>query len=240
MKKNILIVEDKEAHRVALHKIVNSVSEDVVVYEAEDVHTAYHISMSKHIHLFLLDIILCPQMQGDTMGLDFAREIRKVKKYQFTPIVFITSLEDPKLYTYSRLHCWRYIEKPFNPQIVKETILEALEVPIEDDKERSVHFRKDGIIYAVKVGDIIYIENKRRKIIIHCKDEILEIPYKTCEEIIRELDSKKFVQCSRQMIVNKSYINQIDFPNRYLKLRHVDRLIDISVSFKKRLKDELE
>lgn len=233
-------MEDKESHRVALRKIVTGLSKDIEVYEAEDIRTAYRIAMIEHIHLFLLDIILCPQMPGDTMGLDFAREIRKVKKYHFTPIIFITSLEDPKLYTYNHLHCWRYIEKPFDPKIVKETILEALEVPVEDDKDRSVYFRKDGIIYAVQVEDIIYIENKRRKIIIHCKNEILEIPYKTCEEITKELDSKKFVQCSRHMIVNKSYIKQIDYPNRYLKLRHVDELIDISVSFKNRLKDELE
>ena len=240
MRKNILILEDKETHRVALRKIVTGLSKDIEVYEAGDIRTAYHIVMNEHIHLFLLDIILCPQMQGDTMGLDFAREIRKVKKYHFTPIIFITSLEDPKLYTYSHLHCWRYIEKPFDPKIVKETIQEALEVPVEDDKERSVYFRKDGIIYAVQVEDIIYIENKRRKIIVHCKDEILEIPYKTCEEIIKELDSKKFVQCSRYVIVNKSYIKQIDYPNGYLKLRYVDELIDIGVSFKNRLKDELE
>lgn len=240
MRKNILIVEDKKAHRDAIYKIVTDLSKDIEVYEAEDIQTAYHIAMNEHIHLFLLDIILCPQMQGDTMGLDFAREIRKVKKYRFTPIIFITSLEDPKFYTYSHLHCWRYIEKPFNPKIVKETILEALDVPVEDDKERSVYFRKDGIIYAVRVEDIIYIENKRRRIILHCKDEVLEIPYKTCEEIMKDLDSKQFVQCSRHVIVNKSYITQIDYPNRYLKLRYVDELIDISVSFKNRLKDELE
>lgn len=240
MRKNILIVEDKQTHREALRKIITSLSKDVEVYEAEDMQIAYHISMNEHIHLFLLDIILCPQIQGDTMGLDFAREIRKVKKYHFTPIIFITSLEDPRFYTYSYLHCWRYIEKLFDPKIVKEAILEALEVPIEDDKERSVYFRKDGIIYAVKVADIVYIENKRRKIIIHCKDEILEIPYKTCEEIIKELDSKLFVQCNRHAIINKSYIQQIDFPNRYIKLKHIEHLIDIGASMKNNLKNNLE
>ena len=240
MKKNILILEDRETHRAALCKIVTGLSKDIEVYEAEDIQTAYRIAMIEHIHLFLLDIILCPQIQGDTMGLDFAREIRKVKKYHFTPIIFITSLEDPKLYTYSHLHCWQYIEKPFDPNNVKETILEALDVPMEDDKERSVYFRKDGIIYAVQVENIIYIENKRRKIIIHCKDEILEIPYKTCEEIMKEIDSENFVQCSRYVIVNKFYIKQIDYPNRYLKLKYIDELIEISVSFKNKLKEKLE
>ena len=238
MRKNILIVEDKEVHRVALCKIVTSLSKDIVVYEAEDMRAAYHISMNEHIHLFLLDIILSPQMQGDTKGLDFAREIRKVKKYHFTPIIFITSLEDPKFYTYSHLHCWRYIEKPYDPQMVKETILEALEVPVEDDKERSVFFRKDGIIYAVKVKDIIYIENKRRKIIIHYKDEVLEIPYKTCEEIMKDLDSEFFVKCNRNTIINISYITQIDFQNHYIKLKCIEELIDIGISMRKNLKKQ--
>ena len=240
MKRNILILEDKEAHREALYKILSDLAEDITIYTASDVQKAYQITMSDHIHLFLLDIILRPEQSGDVTGLQFAQEIRKVKKYQFTPIVFITSLADPRLYSYSHLHCWSYIEKPLNPEQVRKTVLEALHFPVNEDLERSVYFRKDGIIYAKKIKDILYIENSRRRILLHCRNDILEIPYKSCEEILEELDSKLFVQCSRHIIINKTYLEQIDFVNRYIRLKHVDDLLEIGTVMKNRLREELE
>jgi DNA-binding LytR/AlgR family response regulator len=186
-----------------------------------------------------LDIILIPEHADDVTGLKFAQEIRKVKKYQFTPIVFITALGDPRLYSYSYLHCWKYIEKPFNVEQVQQTVLEALDFPIEDDMERSVYFRKDGIIFAKKLKDIIYIEDSRRKILVYCKNDVIEVPYNTFDKILKELDTKQFIQCSRYVIINKSYISEIDYSNLYIKLKHVDKSIEIGKILKSNLREEL-
>ncbi len=239
MKRNILILEDKKTHRDTLYKIVSDLEQDVTIYAVPNVQQAYQIAMTNHIHLFLMEIILCPEYAGDVTGLRFAQEIRTVKKYQFTPIIFITSLEDPKLYSYSHLHCWNYIEKPFNPAKVRETVLEALNFPVYEDIERFAYFRKDGIIYAKKIKDIIYIENRLRKITIYSRDAALEISYRTCKRIMEELNSELFVQCSRYVIVNRSYVEEIDFANRYLRLRHTDNLIEIGTVIKRKLKKEL-
>ena len=240
MKRNILILEDKLAHQEALKKIISDISCEIQIYVADDVKSAYHLSMSKTIHLFLLDIILRPEKSGDIQGLAFAQEIRGVKKYRFTPIIFITSLEDPKLFSYSQLHCWKYIEKPFKSDKVKTVIEEALEFPIMEEKERFVYFRKDGIIYAKNIEEIIYVVSARRKIKIYCKNDILEIPYKTCEEIMSELNSKIFLQCNRNVIINKNYIETIDYSNQFIKLIGVETLIDIGITMKKRIKKEIE
>lgn len=239
MKRNILILEDKKTQRDALYKIVSDLEKDVMVYTASNVEQAYQISMTNHIHLFLMEIILCPEQEGDVTGLRFAQEIRTVRKYQFTPIIFISSLEDPKLYSYSHLHCWSYIERPFDLAKVRETVLEALNFPAYDDIERFVYFRKDGIIYAKKIKDIIYIENRRRRITVYSQDDVLEIPYRTCARMMEELDSELFVQCSRHGIVNTSYLKEVDFANRYLRLRHIDQLIEMGSVAKRKLRKEL-
>ena len=240
MIRNVLILEDKQCHREALCKILSELEKDIVIFEAENVEEAFQITMKKHIHLFLIDIILCPEQQGDVEGLLFAQKIREIQTYQFTPIIFVTSLEDPKLYSYSHLHCWGYIEKPFDVEKVKQTIMEALKFPIDDDMERSVYFRKNGIIFAKKVKDIIYIENERRKIIIHCKDDVLDIPYKTCDEILEELDSKIFIRCSRFAIINKAYIEKIDYTNRYIKLKYIDNPVEIGIAMKNKIRESVE
>lgn len=239
MRKNVLILEDKKSHREALHKIVSDITQDIMIYMASDIQKAYQITMENHIHLFLVDIILCPETPGDVLGLTFAQEIRKIKKYQFTPLVFITSLEDPKLYSYSHLNCLGYIEKPFSTEQIRKIVLKALRFPVQDDIERFAYFRKDGIVYAKCIRDIIYIENVRRKVVIHCKNDVLEIPYKTCEEILKEMDSNLFIQCSRYAIINRNYIEEIDYTNRYIKLKHIASHVEIGVAMKNRIKERL-
>ena len=68
---------------------------------------------------------------------------------------------------------------------------------------------------------------------------MLEIPYKTCEELMNEMDSKYFVQCSRYAIINKSYIEQIDYTNRYIKLKYVKAPVEIGVIMKNKLKEKI-
>ncbi len=240
MIRKILIIEDNKAHMDALRKIVEELPRNTQIYCASDAKQAFQLALEQHIHLFLIDIILSMQKPGDVSGLNFAKEIREISKYRFTPLIFITSLEDPKLYSYSQLHCFGYIEKPFNPTQVRDTILYALDFPIRTNDERCVYFRKDRIVHSVCIKDIVYIDISRRMVKIHCTQDELEIPYKTCEEMLQELDSSSFIQCSRYCIVNRKYIEQIDYTNRFIKLKYVDTPVEIGVIMRKAFKYKIE
>lgn len=236
----VLIVEDNKAHMEALDKIVKSLNRDLQVYYAHDLETAFHLVLEQHINLFLVDIILKTDKPGDVSGLNLVREIRGILRYKFVPIIFITSLEDPELYSYSQLHCFKYIEKPFDVEQVKKTILEALEFPCRNDDERYVYFRKDGVVYSKCIKEIVRIESSKRKIVIHCTNDRLEIPYKTCEEILQELDSDVFIQCSRYDIINKNYIEHIDYVNRFVKMKYTENPIEIGIIMRKTFRKKME
>lgn len=240
MKQKVLIIEDKKPHMDALCKIINDLNEDIEIYCAYNGAEAYRIAMEQHIHLFLVDIILRVDKPGDVAGLWFVQEIRAVKKYSFAPVIFITSLEDPRLFSYSQLHCFGYIEKPFDEKQVQRCILQALECPVETDDERYVYFRKDGIVYSKYIKDIIYAECSRRRITIYCVNDKLEVPYKTSNEFMKELDSKLFIRCNRYVIINKKYIERVDYTNRYVKLKYVENPIDIGIKMKNKFKRGIE
>ncbi len=138
--KNILIVEDKEIHRKTLMKLLEGI-EDIQVFVAATVEEAYVISMENTIHLFLVDIILNTDVRGDVSGLKFVETIRGIHKYKFSPLIFITSLEDPELYAYKELHCFGYIEKPFNPKEVINMVKLALEFPEKEKKDKNIYLR---------------------------------------------------------------------------------------------------
>ena len=237
--KNILILEDYEAHRNILMKILQEI-EGIRIYVATNKEEAYQIAIEKNIHLFLVDIILNTEIRGDVSGLNFVEAIRKIPKYVFVPLIFITSLEDPQLYAYKNLHCFGYIEKPFEPEYVKNLIKQALKFPDlkeEYKEEKTVYFRVDGVIYAVKSNDIIYMENSKRQLKIFTAKETMIIPYKTCNQIMEEVGYENFIQCSRFTIVNKRYIQRIDYVNRYIKLKGVEKQIDIGITMKTRVRD---
>ena len=96
--KRILILEDnyKSAHVIeeALYKI----DVDIKVYLIQNIKEAYVTVMLNRIDVFIIDIVLDTKKPGDTSGVKFVEDIRKMNQYQFSPVIFVTSLEDPEFY----------------------------------------------------------------------------------------------------------------------------------------------
>lgn len=237
--RTVLILEDNEKSLEMLAKIIKDVDDSLYVKYAVNMEEAYAASMEYNIDLFVIDIILKPKDCNDVSGIKFADNIRKIKKYQYTPIVIITSLEDPKLYAYSDIHCYSYIEKPYDVDKVSKIIKDALNIPKRKVVNNNIFFRKDGILYKKRISEIIYIENSRNKRIIHSINDDLELQYKPCKDILEELNSNKFIQCSRYAIVNKDYIESIDTVNRYIKLKGREEQIEIGAILKKKFLGDL-
>lgn len=238
--RRIVILEDDVTVQKHLCRIIEDMHRNVEVFCVESLKEAYLTAMEQQIHLFLVDIILEPSNPGDISGMRFVQEIRGVKRYRHVPVIFITSLQDPKMYSFSRLKCYDFIEKPFDEKLVRENIAGALEVPLASEQRRYVYFRKDGITYSVNPEEIYYIDISRRKVTVHCESGELEIPYKTCSDILKELGSREFVQCSRFQIVNKRYIEQIDYTRRLLKLKHVKEPVEIGRMLLSKFRDEMK
>lgn len=238
--RRILVLEDNEAMSRYICQIIKGLHKNVEIYCVTNIKDAYNFAMEYQIHLFLVDIILDTANPGDISGLRFVQEIRGVKRYEYIPVIFITSLQDPKMYAYSQLKCFDFIEKPFDEKNVENNILKALDVPLASEQERYVYFRKDGITYSMKPDEIYYIDIRRRNLTVYSLNGELEIPYKTCKEVLKELGSDAFIQCSRYKIINRRYIEYIDYARRYVKLKNVEEYIEIGAVIKNKFKDEME
>lgn len=232
--KTVLIVEDNVRSMEMLVKIIKNLRTDVEIKTASNQEEAAILAMKYHIDLFMLDIILNASNPGDVSGMKFAEHIRTFQKYKYTPIIFITALEDPELHAYSDLHCYYYVEKPYDVEKVSSVISEALEFPAANKEPQNVFFRKDGILYKKEISEILYIENSRAGQTVYCTNGNLKLPYKPNHKILEELASDKFIQCSRYHIVNRDYIDKIDTVNRYIQLRNQKTQIEIGNSYKKK------
>lgn len=240
MKKNILIMEDNPKWLDKIRTLAASVNMEVEVFATTELQEAHHFALEYGIDLFIIDIILDIRVSDDTSGMDFADQIRQIEKYRFTPIIIISSLEDPKLYAYSNIHCYQYIEKPYDEDKTREVIEEALKMPLKKNREREyIYFRNNGILYGVRTDQIIYIQTNVVQTCIHTIHETVKISPYSIKNIFAKLDSDSFLQCNRNMIINENYIEYIDSSNRYIKMKNVDTLIGIGPVLKKRFLQEI-
>ena len=102
-KKNILIVEDNKYYMNLICDMLLEVP-DINIQRATNSADAYKRTMEMTIDVFVVDIVLDTSILGDVSGIKFIERIRTIDKYKFTPIIITTSLEDPKLHSYSYLH----------------------------------------------------------------------------------------------------------------------------------------
>ena len=237
--KSVLIIEDNPLSMEMLAKIVNEIDPELQVYKAVNQNEAYALSMRITMDLFLIDIILDSTIPGDVSGMRFAGYIRGVERYKYTPMIFITALEDARLFAYSDMHCYYYLEKPYDAKKAFQVISEALKIPQAKDIPHAVYFRKDGIIGKRNVSEVVYIENVKTGQTVYFIDGRLKLQYKPTKVILEELNSDRFVQCSRYLIVNKDFIDVIDTVNRYIGLKNGYGQIEIGITFKKKFLEAL-
>ena len=237
--KKVLIIEDNRNILELLANLAESVSCDVKVYAVDNVKDAYYKALEFEIDLFIVDVILDTSRPGDTSGLRFLDKIRAVERYRFVPVIIVASLLDPKLYCYEKLHCYGYIEKPFDSKQVQKLISQCLQFPEKKTTSKNLYFRKEGIIYSVNSSEIIFIEGLQHTIFIHTLKETLEIPYVTLKKLMDWLDGGDFVQCSRNVIINREYISYVDIVNRFISLNSGRERVEIGITYKKAIKKAL-
>lgn len=240
MEKNCLIIEDNYVQREFMKRLVQELSREVFVYDVDNLQEAYQILLENTIDLFIIDIVLDRNKKNDISGVKLANVVRDIPYYAFTPIIFVTSLIDPKLFAYSNLHCFCYLEKPFSQEEARSVIRDAMEYSTPKKEMSTFCLRKGGILFPIQVDDIVYIESFNRSILIYRKDgKADKMPYMTCRQILQEAGNSSLLQCNRSVIVNKNYIWSVDRVNRYIVLRDCGKQVDIGVTYLKKVMSEL-
>lgn len=239
LKKNILVIEDNKYYMDLVCDVLEQIP-DVIVHKATNSAEAYKFAMEISIDIFIVDIILNSKVLGDVSGIQFIERIRTISKYKFTPIIITTSLEDPKLHSYSYLHCYRYFEKSYDSNELLETVLEVLHYETPKDSSKMIYYKREGLLFSINTEDIIYIENCNRFLMYHCVDGVHKAPYKPCKKILDDMDLNDFIQCNRHTIVNRRYILFIDAVNRYITLINGYGNLEIGPRMKKEVMSRLK
>lgn len=238
--KQVLIVEDNSSSLEIICRIINDI-EGLTILKAENLEKAYKYAIENNIGLFIVDLILNTKMPEDVSGISFIENIRRVERYKFTPVIVITALEDPKMYAYANLHCYSYFEKPYDKNELKKAVLGALEFRTLKYEKEFYNYKKDGILYPIRIDEIIYITNNSLNTYIYQKNKkVLKMPYKSCKNMLLKLKSDKFVKCNKNTIINVDFILNIDPVNRYITLVNEYGVLEIGQRIKQKFLNKIE
>lgn len=236
--KKVLILEDNAEVLKCLSEIIGNISVKTTVYAFDNVKDAYECALEKTIDLFLVDVILNSKRPGDSSGLRFVENIRQVGRYGLVPVIIVTSLGDERLYSYEKLHCYGFIEKPFRNERVMQLAEEALRCSETEHRTKTLFFRQDGIILAVEREEIVYAESINHVLNIHTsREDVMHIHYETIKKFLEEADSNDFVQCSRNTVVNMRFVQNIDLTNRVISFKNGLGRAEIGIMYKNRMKE---
>lgn len=232
--KKVLIVEDNKDTREVLGNLVRQTEPEVKIFLAEDSDRAYSYAMKNTIDVFIVDLVLeVGRRGGDMSGAKFIQQMRHIRKYHFTPVIIVTALYDTKNFLYSETHCYQFIEKPFDQMKMKKTIRDALEYKTKSGEDMTWFYKIDGMVGAVPVKDIIYASSKRQEMNVVTIHEKIHLSYKTCHDLLEELDTDDFLMCKRGTIVNRKYIKRVDSVNRFVYLKGCEDVLEIGPIMKK-------
>ncbi len=209
---SIILVEDDSMQREILKTMIHSIYESIEIYEADSKSSALEIIRNNYINMFLIDISL-----KESSGLDLARDIRNIPKYEFSELIFLTTHLDYMIQAFKQIHCYDYILKPYRKSDVQAMLNKLIDKEMnnlsnennDSNKELVIKIRATVFI-RVKIHDILFIEVKGRD----CEINTINGPYTytniSLKKILELINCDYIVQSHKSFAVNKNYIFKIE------------------------------
>jgi DNA-binding LytR/AlgR family response regulator len=200
---NILIVEDDMLQRRNLKTMLEELGEAYIIFEADNAQDGYNIATAQDISLFYFDINLVKES-----GLELARKIREIEKYKLTWIVFLTSYMNYIIEAFKEVHCYDYIMKPIEKNILHE-MTKALVQGNDNKQEQNDEVEKEhlfvnmnGVLIKINIVDTFFIETYRKITFIHTVQGIYEIKNLSLVKLLNSISSKDVIQSHKSFAIN--------------------------------------
>lgn len=198
---NIAVCDDEKIIREQIQSLIEKQKADshVETYETGDA----LLAAGKHFDMVFLDI----QMEGRN-GIETAKMLRK--REEDTVLIFITGVKEYVFDAFD-VAAFHYLLKPIQEEKFTEVFERAVrevEKHKEAIQEQQLFVKTKSHNLTLNQKDILYVENRGRKVEIHTTGKVIEI-YAVMSELENQLGSG-FYRCHRGYLVNMAHITEYD------------------------------
>jgi len=203
------ICDDESHFRKTLNEAITK-----IFYRLGIEHSIIHFSSGKELLDGYIDIdvlFLDIQMNGIN-GIDTAKAIREQDKN--VCIIFISAYPEYAAEGY-KVNAFRYITKPFDERELEAELTGAIR-EVKRSDGISLTIKNDKGAFRILSSNVIYIEVKGRRTVIHTTDEEIE-SNEALSKFESKLTSQFFYRCHQGYLIN---------------LRHIDSVAENSVALR--------
>lgn len=185
--------------------------------------------------LFLLEM----ELEGSNAGLngfDVAEEIRSIPEYLNAPIIFFSSNLDGIQQAISDFHCYNYLVKPYNLDIIDGQIQEMLQTGYLTNNLLNIT-DISRVRHHILIKDICHVEALSHRVKISTVTEEFisrQIPFLSLKEIL----ASELIPCHRKFLINVEHLVYYDIPRHKTKIHN--EIIPVSRTYTKTLIDTLK
>ncbi len=147
----------------------------------------------------VFDLIFMDIYMGESNGFETAVEIRKRNAY--VPIVFLTMSKEYAVESYD-VEAAGYLLKP----VEDEKLFHLLSKLTRAEIPKCLTVKQRGAVKNLDYRDIVYMESKGHRVIIHLQNGVDEIVYDKLDRLEKEMDDVRFLRCHKSYLVNMDYI----------------------------------
>ena len=227
---NILLLEDDATELNILYTLLRSHWAHFNYTCCQNYTTAKGALRSTHYDIFILDIQLSPA-QDELNGITFAQYIRSLPHYKTTPILFITCTSGNIHACINNVHCYSYLEKPYDKTALISAIQSILDTFSDLNTKQYLSTKLlNDVTIRILFSNIIFIEAHGHYLNFICSDGSFTSNSHTLNSIANLLPNY-FIRCHRKYIVNLNYITSYDKTNLYIHLQN--HVIAIGRHYKK-------
>lgn len=223
MRKQILVVDsdDRQIQRIAgvLKETAMQTGNRMDIYVSNTLQEAEAVMEEIEIDVLILDTVYKGMILEEYPGVKWALNLREKEKYILLPIIFVSSIAEPKLEAYRDIDCLGFLPRQFNVKDLRRVLEKAMHHCTPKDSDKRFLIRAQGIIYPLQIKDILYVEVLNRVLYIYqTSGKVLEMPHKPLRDFQAEVDSKCLIQCNKSMLINTLYVLRVDEEEGYVTL----------------------
>ncbi len=201
----IAICDDEEQIRTdieqQLYTMEDEIGEPLEIYTFSDGEPLCEaLEHQTHFDIILLDIMM-PHKDGVYVG----KLIREKLQDNITQIIYISAEQNYAMELF-QVRPVDFLLKPLDVTKLKETFLTALHL-IHDSRQLYT-FEKQGEIYRIPIGKILYIESHGRVLILHTQTTEYEY-YGKLSDVSELLKKYQFLYIHKSYLVNYAMVQKM-------------------------------
>ena len=210
---------------------------DVEYFSGEE--NAFEFAMTEKIDLFVVRIY---PVRNDA-GYDFVKRLRTTKAYEVAFVILLTSMDDEAMHSalYDELNCYRIFSDPIDPNEFKQVLSTVSNYRIVRNDDIEVPFYVDGGHEPVKIAETMWIgSGDGLSSLYMVNGNILNLSIRKYSlDVLESMLEEDFVRIKRTILVNKRYIENVDYKKSLVKLKGIEEAFRIGVTYASRVKLQL-